>query len=148
MLLLRVSFISVVVLTSAVAADAARVVAFDELVAHPQRYNGKFLSVTAWLQIDDTHKIASLAPRPHADASGLPEIFVDWPRSIPERRAYAGADHRVKITGVFQYRRFERRVIDPGGPGRRGFEEHTLGFGWGGIFDMQLTKISEFEVLK
>jgi len=67
---------------------------------------------------------------------------------IPEHRAYAAADHRVRITGIFQYRKFETRVIDPGSPGHRGIEQHTMGFGWGGIFEMQITNISDFEVLK
>src|SRR5215470_2513602 len=80
MLFPRAIIVSIVSLASTFAALAPSVVSFDQLAKHPQRYNGKFVSVAAWLQVDDTHKVASLAPRPHADASGLPEIFVDWPR--------------------------------------------------------------------
>src|SRR6266436_8405375 len=148
MLFPRAIIVSIAALASAFAASGPTVVSLDQLAKHSQRYNGKFVSVAAWLQVDDTHKVASLAPRPHAEASGLPEIFVDWPRSIPEHRAYAAADHRVRITGIFQYRKFETRVIDPGSPGHRGIEQHTMGFGWGGIFEMQITNISDFEVLK
>ena len=143
----RVSLVTIACLVSASAA-APRFVSFDELAKHPQRYNNKLVSTVAFLQIDDEHKIASLRPRPHSDMSGLPDIFLDWPRSIPEKKAYAAAEHRVKITGTFQYRELKTRVIDPGGPSRRGIEEHTLGFGWMGIFDKQLTNISAFTVLK
>jgi hypothetical protein len=96
-------------------------VSFDELAKHPQRYNGRIVEVTAWLQVDTAHKIASLRPRPHADMSDLPEILVNCLRWVPDSQIYAAAHKRVQIRRRFEYRDMRDR--------------QRIGFGWGGIFD-------------
>jgi hypothetical protein len=112
-----------------IAVAAVRAVSFDELAARPQRHHGDTVSVTAWLQVDTAHKIASLRPQPHADMSDLPEILLDCPRWLHESRIYAAADHRVRLVGRFEF-----------------YGKHPIG--WGGIFDKQITKISTFDVIK
>jgi hypothetical protein len=42
----------------------------------------------------------------------------------------------------------ERKVISEGDATHPGIVQTTLGFGWMGIYDKQLTKLSEFSVLQ
>jgi hypothetical protein len=139
------ALVAVLPISSAIAATP---VSFDELTKHPQHYNGRIVEVTAWLQVDTADTIASLRPRPHVEMSDLPEIFVDCPRWLSDARIYASADHRVRITGRFEYRKLTRKLISPARGNTPGIEELTRGFGWMGIFDKQLTNVSEFTVLR
>lgn len=66
-MLKRVEIAVLLALLATGSAPAAIRVSFDELAKHPRRYNGKVVVITAWLQVDSAHKIASLRPRPHAD---------------------------------------------------------------------------------
>jgi hypothetical protein len=133
-MLKRIEIAAIVALLPLASAVAAAHVSFDELAKHPRRYNGSVVTVTAWLQVDTAHKIASLRPRPNADISDLPEILVECPRWLPDSQIYAAADKRVRICGRFESRDMGNR--------------HRMGFGWGGIFDKQLTKVSEFTVIR
>jgi hypothetical protein len=66
--------------------------------------------------------------------SDLPEILVNCPRWVPDSQIYAAADKRVQIRGRFEYRDVRDR--------------QRIGFGWGGIFDKQLSSVSKFTVLR
>ena len=147
-MLKRVVFIAALIAPAALARSAPVDVTFDALAAHPQRYTGKQVALVAYYDIDSAEHSSYLASRPNTEFSDFPHIFVDLPRRITHAQARAAAKHRVKIIGTFEYRELKTRLIDPGGPGRRGIEEHTLGFGWMGIYDKQLTKISEFTAIR
>ena len=134
------SVISLALLSSAAAATTPHAVSFGELVAHPQRYNGSRVSVTTYFLVDSAHKIGYLAPRADAEGKDLPEIFVDCPRWLREPQIYAADKHRVRIVGRFDYRSWKRREHSSADDARL--------FGWGEIFEMQITSISEFTVLK
>jgi hypothetical protein len=131
---LRIIAVAIAALCSVASARAARSVRFDELAAHPARYHRDTVLVAAWLQVDTAHKIASLRPKPHADMSDLPEILLDCPRWLPDSQIYAAANHRVHVCGRFQYHNTHGAT--------------RPGVGWGGIFDKQITQITEFKVLK
>jgi hypothetical protein len=130
-MLIRYLLVVLALISAPAVQAAARTVSFDELAKHPQRYHGETVAVTAWLQVDTAHMIASLRPRPHADMSDLPEILLDCQRwlRLRESRIYAAACHRVHVVGRFEF-----------------YGAHPTG--WGGIFDKQITKISTFEVVK
>jgi hypothetical protein len=134
------SAIFIVLLSSAGAATTPHPVAFSRLVAHPQRYNGSRVSITTYFLVDSAHKIGYLAPRADAEGKNLPEIFVDCPRWLRESQIYAADKHRVRIIGRFDYRSFSRR--------QHSSADNARLFGWGEIFEMQITKISEFTVVK
>src|ERR1043165_1064459 len=143
-MLKRLTSLALLMAAVASANSAPLNVTFADLAAHPRRYSGKRVTVVAYYGIDSAGHSSYLASKPNTEFSDLPQIFVDLPPTITAAQAREAAKHRVKVVGIFQYRELKVRVIDPGGPGRRGSEEHTLGFGWGGIYDKQLTKISQF----
>jgi hypothetical protein len=123
-------------------------VTFDELATHPQRYSEKRVVVVAYYDIDSAEHSSYLADRPNTGFSDLPHVFVDLPRWISDARAHAAAKHLVKIIGTFKYRdTSKKKVISEGDAAHRGIIETTLGFGWMGIYDKQLTKLSEFTIV-
>ena len=79
-----------------------------------------------------------------------PRIFVDLPKKTADKDIRHALHHFVRIVGVFQYRELTKKEI-PIPPDRdptaRGFVERTMGFGWMGIYDKQITDVREFRVL-
>ena len=146
-MLKRLTTLAILIAPLASANSAPLNVTFTDLAAHPRRYSGKRVTVVAYYDIDSAGHSSYFATKPNTEFSDLPHIFVDLPRSISAAQARAAAKHRVKVVGIFQYRELKVRVVDPGGPGRPGIEEHTLGFGWMGIYDKQLTKLSQFSIV-
>jgi hypothetical protein len=134
------SVIFLAVFSSAGTTTTPHAVSFSKLVAHPQRYNGFRVSVTTYFLVDSAHKIGYLAPRADAEGKDMPEVFVDCPRWLRESQIYAADKHRVRIVGRFDYHSFKRREHSSAQDARL--------FGWGEIFEMQITNISEFTVLK
>jgi hypothetical protein len=124
-------------------------VTFDQLASHPQSYSGKRVAVVAYYDIDSAEHSSYLASRPNTEFSDSPHIFVDLPRWISNTQARLAAKHRVKIVGTFEYRDIsKRKVISEGDATHRGIIQTTLGFGWMGIYDKQVTKLSEFTVVQ
>jgi hypothetical protein len=86
---------------------------------------------------------------PDCDATHIsPHIFVDLPRWISNAQARLAAKQRVKIVGTFEYRDIKTKVISEGGATHHGIIQTTLGFEWMGIYDKQITKLSEFTVVQ
>jgi hypothetical protein len=124
-------------------------VTFDQLTSHPQRYSGKRIAVVAYYDIDSAEHSSYLANRPNTEFSALPHIFVDLPRWISDTQTRSAAKRRVKIIGTFEYRDIsKKKVISEGDATHPGIIQTTLGFGWMGIYDKQITKLSEFTVVR
>ena len=138
----------VLVASSVLAAAPVRATP-SQLGATPKRFHGKRILVVGYYTSGGHSTRISQDPRSEKRGEGRDLIFVNFERfSITDEQIKRALNHYVRIVGTFEYRELKTRVIDPGGPGRRGIEEHTLGFGWMGIYDRQLTKISDFSVVR
>jgi hypothetical protein len=124
-------------------------VTFDQLASHPQHYSGKRVAVIAYYDIDSAEHSSYLASRLNTEFSDLPHIFVDLPKWISNAQAHSAAKHRVRVVGTFEYRdSSKRKVISEGDATHRAIIQTTLGFGWMGIYNKQITKLSEFKVVR
>ncbi len=143
----------VLAVTLAIAATAMEAgtppltVSFDELVNHPQRYNGKRVSVRAYVVTSCVHCKEFWASVQAARDSRIHDSRVqNWivfgdlahsftlPKQFSERLKSQDYDGYVRVTGTFQYVHMTR-------------ETALSGFGWGRLDDKQITHITELRPL-
>ncbi len=140
-----------VFLATAAAVTAGRLpldVSFDELVNHPDKYNGKHIAVRAYLVTSCAHcrdlwasVQAARDSRVHASSvenwilmgdfnrkSAVPKGFLDSVKS----QTYDGY---VRVTGTFHY-----VYVSPE-------EGSPKGFGWDRLADKEITDITDLELL-
>jgi hypothetical protein len=165
--------IAALLIAPVAAAASPRIsVSFRELVEHPAKYNGKRVSVRAYLVTSCEHcgefwesVKAARDSRVHDSpvqnwiAIGRlvkPTLMDIWPRSrLSLVHPKVPNDGFVFVTGRFEYRPLTRRVLPqpkskaPLRPGEveRQIIETTVGFGWMGIDDKQITDITEYRPL-
>ncbi len=122
-------------------------VSFDQLVNHPERYNGKRVSVRAYLVTSCAHCRELWASIQSArDSRVRDSSFQNWislgdlksgrgvSKALSDRLKRHEYDGYVQVTGEFQYKRMTA---------------HTLltGFGWGRLNDKQITNVTHFQPL-
>ena len=128
---------------------------FHELVAHPAKYNGKRVSVRAFLVTSCEHcgefYADAACARHHRDRHRVaigtlakPSSMRRWPRS---RLAAAGIpnDGFVMVEGTFRYNDITRPVSPSRYP-----DVETIrvgGFGWMGMDDKTITDMTEYRPL-
>lgn len=125
-------------------------VTFDQLVSQPKHYSGKRVAVIAYYNIDSAEHSTYLASLLKAEFKGLPQIFVDLPKWVSNARARATKNRRIRIVGRFEYRYVGPIKETPirGKPSdeiERKIITMQTGFGWMGIYDMQITRITQFK---
>jgi hypothetical protein len=143
---------------SAVAASKPLEVTVDQLVAAPKQFNGKRVSVIGYFDLTVHHgcDLRARKPRPDDNRQAINIVVPDG--SVPALKRFTRNFSRVvraHIIGRFQYRyvgpvgekpiKYHR----PLGPGEveRKIVIMQLGFGWMGLWDKQITEITEFRLL-
>jgi hypothetical protein len=154
------------------AASPPVLLSFRELVDHPAKYNGKRVSIRAYIVTSCTHcgefwesVKAARDSRVHDSpvqnwiAIGRlvkPSLMDIWPRNrLTLVHPKVPNDGFVFVTGRFDYRPLTRRVLPQPkskaplrpGEGERQIIETTVGFGWMSIDDKQITDITEYRPL-
>src|SRR5262245_15712702 len=143
-------------------------VPFRELIEHPARYNGKRVSLRAYVVTSCTHcgefwQSVKAARDSRVHASPVQNWIViggyrrgyllpKWFARRLERQDYDGY---VRVVGKFEHRPLTQRVIPqpkskfplPTREAERDIIETTLGFGWMGMADKQITDITELTPL-
>lgn len=159
--------VAFVVCTSVYAALSAEV-PFSELVKHPGKYNGKRVSVRAYVVTSCTHcgefwenVKAARDSRVHDNpvlqcvAIGGYRSGYLLPKWFARRLDSQDYDGYIHVVGRFEYRPFTQRVRPrtkskeplPPGEVEHNILRTTVGFGWMGLFDKQITDITELTPL-
>jgi len=141
---------------SACAAAQPISVTFHELVEHPKQYNGKRVSLRAYLVTSCGHCGDFYADRycahhhreKHCVAIGRlvnASLMDAWPRSrIALPKFKMPNDGFVQVTGIFRWKDLTpskpRRTSDP----NIDVISMPLGFGWMNILDKTITDITEY----
>jgi hypothetical protein len=151
-MLSRIVLIAALIAPAALGSSAPLEVTFDQLASQPKRYSGKRVAVVAYYNIDSAEHSTYLARIPKAEFKGLPQIFVDLPKWVSDAQARATKNRRIKIVGRFEYRYVGPIKETPvrGKPSdeiQRKIVTMQTGFGWMGIYDMQITRITEFKLI-
>jgi hypothetical protein len=138
---------------SSVPADPKPIdVSVQQLVATPQQYNGKRVSVSGYFDTVETHACDLRATKKRPDDNRRLINIEIPPGSEP---ALKRLTHdftklvRARIVGTFQYRYVGPLKETPvyGDPHVQKIVTMQTGFGWEGLWDKQITKISDFRVV-
>ena len=124
-------------------------VTIEELQRAPKEFNGKEISVEGYY--DQTQEHSPFIARSQSEArrrtahAGDVLIFVDVKRSQITHRSIKLIDRGyVRVVGLFQHKSTKGRPLkrDPKNP-ERVIWQSSVGFGWGGIYSMQITNVKE-----
>jgi hypothetical protein len=152
----------VVISTAEAAGPPPLQVSFRDLVTHPRKYNGKRISLRAYVVTSCVHCgefwESVRAARRFGDRSSKTEQWIAIGKLAPgltlPKRFAQELDHQrydgyVHVTGIFQYWPTKplRERIRPSPDKGRVVVEGSIHFGWGGIDDMQITDITELRPL-
>jgi hypothetical protein len=123
------------------------IVSFDELVNHPQRYNGKRVTIRAYLVTSCVHCREFWASAQAARESRTRDSPVqNWitfsnlargfalPKALSEKLENQNYDGYVRVTGTFQYIHMTSQTL-------------LTGFGWGRLNDKEITNITDLRPL-
>jgi len=138
-------------LTSAVATSEPLDVSVDQLVAAPKQFNGKRVSVTGYFDTTVHHGCDLRARRKRSDDPRrrinivVPEDAVPLVRRLTHNFTRVVPAH---IVGTFEYRYVGPIKETPvyGDTHVQKIVTIQTGFGWEGLWDKQITKISDFRV--
>lgn len=121
--------------TSVVVAAPPGRVPIAELIAHPQRFNGKVVSFVGYYDTGDGHGTSIRA----SSSDSASRIFLDFQHTTlplkPLERVQSGS--YIRVTGTFRYREMKFT---------HGKDVDTIvpGFGWMNNYDKEITGITEF----
>ncbi len=155
-----------VITTTEAAARAPLRVSFSDLISLPRKYNGKRVSLRAYVVTSCVHcgefweRVE--AARRFGDRHSKTEQWIAigklapklvLPKSFSDRLNHQRYDGYVHVAGVFQYwptKPLRERIHPYRGPSPRNspdmervIVEGSIHFGWGSIDDMQITDITE-----
>lgn len=127
-------------------------VSIQQLVATPQQYNGKRVSVSGYFDTTETHAcdLRATKRRP-TDSAGLININIPPGSEAALQRLTHNFTRlvRARIVGTFHYRYLGsiKKTEVHGDPHVQKIVTMQNGFGWEGLWDKQLTNISDFRVV-
>jgi hypothetical protein len=137
--------------SSAVADSKPVVVSIQQLIATPQRYNGKRVSVTGYFDTTETHA-CDLRATKHRPDDNRQLINIEIPPGSDDALKRLTHDFtkvvRARVIGTFQYRYVGPIKETPvhGDPHVQKIVTMQMGYGWEGLWDKQISKISDFRV--
>jgi hypothetical protein len=148
--MLRLPLLSLL-LTSVVATAKPLDVTIDQLVAAPERFNGKQVSVTGYFDTTVHHGCDLRARRKRSDDPRQRINIVVPESAVPKVRRLTHDFTRIVrayIVGTFQYRYVGpiKETAVHGDPNVPKIVTIQTGFGWEGLWDKQIAKISDFRV--
>ena len=150
--MLSLPFLSLLLaLTSASATSKPLDVTVDQLVDAPERFNGKRVSVSGYFDTTVHHGCDLRARRKLSDNPKQRVNIVVPESAAPVVKRLTHNFTRVvraHIVGTFQYRYVGPIQETPvsGDPHVQKILTIQTGFGWMGLWDKQITKISDFRV--
>jgi len=150
--MLRLPFLSLLLaLTSAAATSKPLDVTVDQLVDAPERFNGKRVAVSGYFDTTVHHGCDLRARRKRSDDPRqrvnivVPESAVSSVKRLTHNFTRVVRAH---VVGTFQY-----RYVGPVQETPVSSDPHVqkiltiqTGFGWEGLWDKQISKISEFRL--
>jgi hypothetical protein len=151
--MLRLAFLLLLLtLTSAAATSKLLDVSIDQLVAAPERFNGKRVSVSGYFDTTVHHGCDLRARRKRSDDPKQYINIVVPESAVPTTK---GLTHdfirvvRAHIVGTFQYRYVGPIKQTPvnGDPYVEKIVTIQTGFGWMGLWDKQITDVTDFRIL-
>jgi hypothetical protein len=137
--------------SSVVASSIPIEVLIQQLVATPQQFNGKQVSVTGYFDVTETHACDLRATKTRPN-DNRPLINIEIPRGseLALKRLTQNFTKliRAHIVGTFQYRYVGPIKESPvhGDPYVQKIVTMQTGYGWEGLWDKQITNISGFHV--
>jgi hypothetical protein len=164
----RAHIAALLIVPLAQAASPPISVSFRELVEHPAKYSGKRVSVRAYVVTSCTHCGEFWESVKAARDSRVHDSPVqNWiaiggyrrgyllPKWFARRLDSQDYDGYVRVVGRFEYRQLTQRVIRqpksnvplPPSQVQHDIIRTTLGFGWMGLNDKQITDITELTPL-
>jgi len=150
--MLRLPFLSLLLtLTSAAATSKPLDVTVDQLVAAPERFNGKRVSVSGYFDTTVHHGCDLRARRKRSDDPKQYVNIVVPESAVPALKRLTHDFTRVvraHIGGTFKYRYVGPVKETPvsGDPHVQKIITIQTGFGWEGLWDKQINRISEFRL--
>jgi hypothetical protein len=138
-------------LTSAAATSKPLDVTVDQLVAAPKQFNGKRVSVTGYFDTTVHHGCNLRARREQSDDPRRRINIVVPEDAVPLVRRLTHNFTRVvlvRVVGTFEYQYVGPIKNTPvyGDAHVQKIVTIQTGFGWEGLWDKQITKISDFRV--
>jgi hypothetical protein len=138
-------------LTSAAATSEPLDVTVDQLVAAPKQFNGKRVSVTGYFDTTVHHGCDIRARRKRSDDPRRRINIVVPEDAVPLVRRLTHNFTRVvlvRVVGTFEYQYVGPIKNTPvyGDAHVQKIVTIQTGFGWEGLWDKQITKISDFRV--
>jgi hypothetical protein len=125
-------------------------VTLQQLVATPKKFNGRDVSVVGYYDHTQEHSpfLARDIRSAHSTEANNIEslIFVALkPSQLKDPAIKAINRGYIRIVGTFEYKSTQGRSLGPDRKNSGRFIwQSSLGFGWGGIYSMQMTNIKEF----
>jgi hypothetical protein len=150
--MLRLPFLSLLLtLTSAAATSKPLDVTVDQLVAAPERFNGKRVSVSGYFDTTVHHGCDLRARRKRSDDPKQYVNIVVPESAVPALKRLTHDFTRVvraHIVGTFNYRYVGPVKETPvsGDPYVQKIITIQTGFGWEGLWDKQINRISDFRL--
>jgi hypothetical protein len=141
-----------VAVSSAVADSEPISVSIQQLVATPQQYSGKRVSVSGYFDTTETHAcdLRATKRRPTDNARLINIVIPPGSEATLQRLTHNFTKLvRAHIVGTFQYRYVGPIKETPvhGDPYVRKIVTMQTGFGWEGLWDKQITNILDFRVV-
>jgi hypothetical protein len=137
--------------SSAVADSKPIDVSVQQLVAAPQQFNGKRVSVSGYFDTTETHACDLRATKKRPD-DNRQLINIEVPPGTDDtlRRLTHNFTKvvRARIVGTFQYK-YVGPIKETPVHGDRHVQKIVtmqVGYGWEGLWDKQITRISDFRV--
>lgn len=121
----------------------------EELIANPEKFEGRRVAVVGYLDTTEAHTcdLRATRERPH-DIRRLVNVELPQPNDPAVKRLTNQYTRvvRVRLVGIFHYKKVGPIKSTPvtGDPHVKAIITMQTGFGWMGLYDKQLTDISEF----
>ena len=150
-MLTRPFLLLLLALTSAAATSKPLDITVDQLVNAPERFNGKRVSVSGYLDTTVHHGCDLRARRKRSDDPKQRVNIVVPESAVPAVKQLTHNFTRIvraHVVGTFQYRYVGPIQETPvsGDPHVQKIVTIQTGFGWEGLWDKQIKKISEFRL--
>jgi len=120
----------------------------EELIASPEKFEGRRVAVAGYLDTTEPHAcdLRATAKRPD-DIRKLVNVKLPQPNDPAVKRLTNGYTRvvRVRVVGIFHYKKVGPVKSRPvsGDPHVKEIVNMQVGFGWMGLYDKELSEITE-----
>ncbi len=145
---LSVFYISLLIEGAASASPIA--VSLKELIVKPSQFNGRVVSVTGYLDTTQAHTCDLRVEKTRPDDMRA-LVNLQLPKASYAKINSLTHGHRqlvlIRVTGVFEYKDLSvpEKTATPNQSGGRAITRVPTGFGWMGLNDKQITRVSKIE---